>query len=68
LPPAKPCQGDIPMTEHSPSGPSPRDLAARAQPASPPPAASAKTRVTGAQALVQALERAGADVVFGHKK
>jgi len=53
------------MTEHSPAGPSPRDLAARAQPASPPPPASAKTRVTGAQALVQALERAGADVVFG---
>jgi acetolactate synthase I/II/III large subunit len=52
------------MTEHS-SGPSPRDLAARAQPPSPPPPAPAKARVTGAQALVHALERAGADVVFG---
>src|SRR6202453_1428090 len=52
------------MTEHS-SGPSPRDLAARAQPPSPPPPAPAKARVTGAQALVHALERAGADVVLG---
>jgi acetolactate synthase-1/2/3 large subunit len=52
------------MTEHS-SGPSPRDLAARAQTASPPPPAPVKARVTGAQALVHALERAGADVVFG---
>src|SRR6202522_962526 len=52
------------MTEHS-SGPSPRDLPARAQPPSPPPPAPAKARVTGAQALVHALERAGADVVFG---
>src|ERR1700677_3742458 len=54
----------IPMTEHS-SGPSPEGLAPRAHPPSPPPPAPAKARVTGAQALVHALERAGADVVFG---
>jgi acetolactate synthase I/II/III large subunit len=51
--------------------------AARSQPAEPPapapaqaeprvlPAGSGKVRATGAQALVYALERAGADVVFG---
>src|ERR1700677_4371061 len=52
------------MTEHY-SRPSPTDLGARAQPPTPPPPAPAKARVTGAQALVHALERAGADVVFG---
>jgi acetolactate synthase I/II/III large subunit len=63
-----------------PAGPSPRDLAARAgggTPAPPaqqarpqpqpgnPPQSGAKTAVTGAQALVHALERVGAEVVFG---
>jgi acetolactate synthase-1/2/3 large subunit len=57
------------------AGPSPRDLAARAstgapapQPPPPPgksPQSGAKARVSGAQALVHALERVGADVVFG---
>jgi len=57
------------------AGPSPRDLAARAgagvpqpqpqpQPGKPPQSGKAST-ITGAQALVYALERVGADVVFG---
>jgi len=62
------------MTEQTTGrgGPSPRDLAARAggqagQPAPPqkPPLSGGKSHVTGAQALVHALERVGADVVFG---
>src|SRR6516165_8776577 len=63
-----------------PSGPSPRDLAARAaardagpsqrpdHPAAPdaePAPAAEPTPVTGAQALVAALEQLGVDVVFG---
>jgi acetolactate synthase-1/2/3 large subunit len=94
--------GDDPRTA-GPSGPSPRDLAARSphhpparaaadqpHPAEAPPAPTqtspaqgtpgqdvgseppraqitspGKTRATGAQALVYALERVGADVVFG---
>ena len=54
-------------------GPSPRDLAARAaawEAAPAPPAApdtqpAESMQVTGAQALVAALERLGVDVVFG---
>ena len=57
------------------AGPSPRDLAAKAgrgapapqpepQPAKSPPSGQ-RTPITGAQALVHALERVGADVVFG---
>jgi acetolactate synthase I/II/III large subunit len=61
--------------------PSPRDLAARsphreatraadqpdlpAEPEPAPPRAPGRVRATGAQALVYALERVGADVVFG---
>ena len=63
-----------------PSGPSPRDLAARAaardagpsqrpdHPAAPdvePAPAAEPTPVTGAQALVAALEHLGVDIVFG---
>jgi len=86
-----------PAGTSGPTGPSPRDLAARsaqhpparpdqARAADPPPASApvpaqdaapapeaprppvtspGKARVTGAQALVHALERVGADVVFG---
>src|SRR5215471_10231589 len=50
-------------------GPSPRDLAAReAAPgtsAAPDPEPAEAMPVTGAQALVAALERLGVDVVFG---
>src|SRR6266576_3948631 len=54
-------------------GPSPRDLAARAAareaapvpPAAPDPESAESMQVTGAQALVAALERLGVDVVFG---
>src|SRR5215469_16936064 len=54
-------------------GPSPRDLAARAAareaapvpPAAPDPQPDEAMQVTGAQALVAALERLGVDVVFG---
>src|SRR5262245_66455768 len=54
-------------------GPSPRDLAARAAareaasapPADPDPQPGESMQVTGAQALVGALERLGVDVVFG---
>src|SRR5499427_1182936 len=54
-------------------GPSPRDLAARAAareaapgPSAPPAPEPAESRpVTGAQALVAALEQLGVDVVFG---
>src|SRR5215813_12499143 len=54
-------------------GPSPRDLAARAAareaapgpPAAPAPETAEPVPVTGAQALVAALERLGVDVVFG---
>src|SRR3989440_4263327 len=54
-------------------GPSPRDLAARAAareaapvpPAAPDPEPAESMQVTGAQALVAALERLGVDVVFG---
>src|SRR5215475_942904 len=55
------------------NGPSPRDLAARAaardagpgQPGAPGPEPAEPMQVTGAQALVGALERLGVDVVFG---
>src|SRR5215467_5627925 len=54
-------------------GPSPRDLAARAAareaapgtPAAPGAAQTSGMQMTGAQALVAALERLGVDVVFG---
>ena len=54
-------------------GPSPRDLAARAAareaapgtPAAPDPEPAESMQVTGAQALVAALERLGVDVIFG---
>ncbi|HXZ78131.1 MAG TPA: thiamine pyrophosphate-binding protein, partial [Streptosporangiaceae bacterium] len=54
-------------------GPSPRDLAARAAAreaapgpsAAPDPEPAESRQVTGAQALVAALERLGVDVVFG---
>ncbi|HEY1344594.1 MAG TPA: thiamine pyrophosphate-binding protein, partial [Streptosporangiaceae bacterium] len=54
-------------------GPSPRDLAARAAAreaapgpsAAPAPEPAESTPVTGAQALVAALEQLGVDVVFG---
>ena len=54
-------------------GPSPRDLAARAAareaapvpPTAPDPEPAESMQVTGAQALVAALERLGVDVVFG---
>src|SRR2546429_7664613 len=54
-------------------GPSPRDLAARAAtreaalvpPAAPDPGPAEPMQVTGAQALVAALERLGGGVVFG---
>src|SRR5690348_1198757 len=54
-------------------GPSPRDLAARAAAreaapgtrAAPDPEPTEEMQVTGAQALVAALERLGVDVVFG---
>ena len=56
------------------AGPSPRDLAARAPGGAAPqpqpergssPQSGKKSTVSGAQALVHALERVGADVVFG---
>jgi acetolactate synthase I/II/III large subunit len=57
------------MTEQTTGrgGPSPRDLAQRAAPQPPPERGSTPRSgpVTGAQALVHALERVGADVVFG---
>src|SRR5213083_2812594 len=54
-------------------GPSPRDLATRAAaretapvpPAAPDPEPAEAMQVTGAQALVAALERLGVDVIFG---
>src|SRR6266487_410341 len=54
-------------------GPSPRDLAARAAareaapvpPAAPDPEPTESMQLTGAQALVAALERLGVDVIFG---
>jgi acetolactate synthase I/II/III large subunit len=48
-----------------PAQPVAAQLAGQPQPGRPHPAASAPVRVTGAQALVMALERIGVEVVFG---
>jgi acetolactate synthase I/II/III large subunit len=58
---ARPAEPPAPAAEPQAPAPAP----ARAEPPRPQATSPGQTRATGAQALVYALERVGADVVFG---